>query len=167
MSLPSMFEFICLLSSLATILSAVLAVKAKEDFYAAILLGITGLLTASLLALIGYGFIAVFHALVYVGATVMFVIFGVVLIGRTGGVEKKAFLPAILASTLLAISLLALFLEVQAPGASFASLDLNKLQALLFQENPMAVLFLAFSLVVLVISGLMLASGEGRGEEEV
>lgn len=166
MSLPSMVDFLYFLASLATIFSAILAVKEKEDFYAAIILGITGLSTASLLALLGYGFIAVFHALVYVGATVMFVVFGVVLIGRTGGFEKKALLPALLASTLLAISLLALFLEVKAPEAPFTTLDLGRLQSLFFEKNPTAVLFLAFSLAILVTSGLMLASGDRRGEVE-
>ncbi|MEZ0345880.1 MAG: NADH-quinone oxidoreductase subunit J [Infirmifilum sp.] len=160
----SMFELAFILASLAAMAAAIFSVKAREDFYAAILLGITGLSTAALLALLGYGFIAVFHSLVYVGATVMFVIFGVVLIGRTCGYEGKMVAPALIASTLLAVSLLALFLEQGLTGFRIVSLDLGKLQEILFVENPMALLFLGFSLAILIVAGIMLASG---GEEVV
>ncbi|MGB9709619.1 MAG: NADH-quinone oxidoreductase subunit J family protein [Infirmifilum sp.] len=163
MSLPSGVELSFLLSSLAAIFSAVYAVKSEEDFYAAILLGVTGLSTASLIALLGYGFIGVFHALVYVGATVMFVVFGVVLIGRTAGLEKKALLPALLTSTLLAASLLALFFEVQRYTINVVNLDLERLGEYLFHQNPLAIIFLTISLAVLIVSGIMLASGDEVG----
>lgn len=162
MSLLSL-DFYFTVASIAAVASAVLAVKSKEDFYSAVLLGLTGLSTASLIALLGYGFVAVFHALVYVGATVMFVVFGVVLIGRTGGFEKKATPLALAASVALAASLLVLFAEVQR-GAQSVAVDPSRLQGLLFQENPLAVVFLGLSLAVLVAAGVMLATGDGEVE---
>ncbi|MEM4667197.1 MAG: NADH-quinone oxidoreductase subunit J, partial [Thermofilum sp.] len=80
MSPLSMFEVYVLLAALASLVSAALAVKVKEDFYSAILLGLTGLGVAALIGLLGYTFLAVFHVMVYVGATVTFVVFGVLLV---------------------------------------------------------------------------------------
>ncbi len=151
--------FYLAIASLTAIASAVLAVKSREDFYSAVMLGLTGLATASIVALIGYGFVAVFHALVYVGATVMFVIFGIVLIGRTGGFEKKSLLPAALTSILLTLTLYAFFSSVGQGAVATASVDPSGIQEALFRD-PLTVFFLGVSLAVLVLAGIMIASGD-------
>ncbi len=151
--------FYLALASLTVIVSAVLAVKSREDFYSAVMLGLTGLATASIMALIGYGFVAVFHALVYVGATVMFVIFGIVLIGRTGGFEKRSLLPAALTSILLTLALYAFFSSVGQGAVATASVDPSRIQEALFRD-PLTVFFLGVSLAVLVLAGIMIASGD-------
>ncbi|QOJ79318.1 NADH-quinone oxidoreductase subunit J [Infirmifilum lucidum] len=155
----SLLDVYLALASLVAVVSAALAVRSREDFYSAIMLGLTGLATASLMALIGYGFVAVFHAFVYVGATVMFVVFGVVLIGRTGGFEKRSLLPAALTSLLLTLALYVFFYSVGRGAVATASIDPSRIQEVLFRD-PLTVFFLGVSLAVLVVAGIMIASGD-------
>lgn len=167
MSGLNLFDVYLALASLAAVVSAGLAVKSREDFYSAVMLGLTGLATASLIALLGYGFVGVFHALVYVGATVMFVVFGVVLIGRTGGFERKSLAPAALASLLLTLALYLFLTGISQGTTPVAALNPSRVQEILFEEHPLAVFYLGASLAVLVIAGVMLASGGSSDAREV
>uniref|UniRef100_A0A7C4FF97 NADH-quinone oxidoreductase subunit J n=1 Tax=Thermofilum pendens TaxID=2269 RepID=A0A7C4FF97_THEPE len=154
----NLFTVYLLLAGAAAVVSAALAVKTKEDFYAAVLLGITGLSVAALIGLLGYTFLAVFHVLVYVGATVMFVIFGVVLVGRGAGSERHMTLPAAITSLLVACAVYTLLRQAAVPRVSA---DLAEAAAELFKGSATALVFLALALASLVIAGLSIASGRG------
>lgn len=149
------FEVYVTLSALVALVSAALAVKVKEDFYSAILLGVTGLGVAALIGLLGHVFLAVFHVAVYVGATVMFVIFGVILVGRGAGSEKRMNTLALAVSALLAAALLSL-LSVVKPAR--VSIGLSSAASAIFSENATAFVLLALSLASLVIAGIAIAS---------
>uniref|UniRef100_A0A7J3X740 NADH-quinone oxidoreductase subunit J n=1 Tax=Thermofilum pendens TaxID=2269 RepID=A0A7J3X740_THEPE len=160
MSPLNLFTVYLLLAGAAAVVSAALAVRAKEDFYSAVLLGITGLSTAALIGLLGYTFLAAFHVLVYVGATVMFVIFGVVLVGRGAGSERRMTLPAALTSVLVASAVYVLLRQ-----AIVSRVDVNLAEAAswLFEGSATALVFLALALASLVVAGLSIASGRGGG----
>ncbi|MEM0093908.1 MAG: NADH-quinone oxidoreductase subunit J [Thermofilum sp.] len=157
MSPLSMFEVYVLLAALASLVSAALAVKVKEDFYSAILLGLTGLGVAALIGLLGYTFLAVFHVMVYVGATVTFVVFGVLLVGRGAGFEKRMGVPALAVSALLAA---ALFLLLSTSKPTRVNIDLSSAASAILGENAVALTLLALSLASLVIAGIAVASEE-------
>jgi len=108
--------------------------------------------------LLGYTFLAVFHVLVYVGATVMFVIFGVVLVGRGAGSERHMTLPAAITSLLVACAVYTLLRQAAVPRVSA---DLAEAAAELFKGSATALVFLALALASLVIAGLSIASGRG------
>jgi NADH-quinone oxidoreductase subunit J len=161
MSQLSLFTVYLLLAGATAIASAALAVKTKEDFYAAVLLGITGLSVAALIGLLGYTFLAVFHVLVYVGATVMFVVFGVVLVGRSAGSERRMALPAAVTSLLVAG---AVYVLLRQAAVSRVGVDLARAASELFEGSATALVFLALALASLVVAGLSIASGRGGGE---
>jgi len=161
MSQLSLFTVYLLLAGATAIASAALAVKTKEDFYAAVLLGITGLSVAALIGLLGYTFLAVFHVLVYVGATVMFVVFGVVLVGRGAGSERRMALPAAVTSLLVAG---AVYVLLRQAAVSRVGVDLARAASELFEGSATALVFLALALASLVVAGLSIASGRGGGE---
>ncbi|ABL78483.1 NADH-quinone oxidoreductase subunit J family protein [Thermofilum pendens] len=152
-----------LISCAVAVASSLLAVKVKEDFYAAVLLGFVGLSVASLIALLGFTYVAVFHALVYVGATVLFVIMGVIFIGRGLGYERRMLAAGVLTSV-FAGSLFYYALQSSAASGSPAprvGVDLQQLSQAVLQ-NQVALVFLVFALALLLVAGLPVARGDAR-----
>jgi len=161
MSLPE-FSLVCVLAAgTVAVIAAILSVKAREDFYSAILLGIVGLAIASLIALLGFPYVGIFQALVYVGATVMFVIMGVVFIGRGMVSEKKMILPAVLVAVLGFFSVLQILVSPLAQQVTTVNTALS-LEGLLkvFSENLFAFFYLSLSLLALLLAGISIARGE-------
>lgn len=158
MSPLSMFDVYVLLAALAAIVSAFLAVRVKEDFYSAVLLGLTGLGVAALMGLLGYTFLAAFHVMVYVGATVTFVVFGVLLVGRSAGFEKRMSTPALAVAGLLAASI---FLLLSTSRPTRVNIDLSSAASAVLGESAVALTLLALSLAALVIAGIAIASEKG------
>lgn len=157
MSPLSMFDVYVALSALVAVASAALAVKVKEDFYSAVLLGVTGLAVAALIGLLGHTFLAVFHVMVYVGATVTFVVFAVILVGKSAGFEKRMGIVALAASALLAAALAALLSTVKTERVT---VNLSQAASTVFSENFTALLFVALGLATLVIAGVAIATRE-------
>jgi NADH-quinone oxidoreductase subunit J len=161
MSLPEFSLVYVLAAGTVAVIAAILSVKAREDFYSAILLGIVGLAIASLIALLGFPYVGIFQALVYVGATVMFVIMGVVFIGRGMVSEKKMILPAVLVAVLGFFSVLQILVSPLAQQVTTVNTALS-LEGLLkvFSENLLAFFYLSLSLLVLLLAGISIARGE-------
>jgi NADH-quinone oxidoreductase subunit J len=163
MSLSEFSLVYVLAAGTVAVIAAILSVKAREDFYSAILLGIVGLAIASLIALLGFPYVGIFQALVYVGATVMFVIMGVVFIGRGMVSEKKMVLPAVLVAVLGFFSVLQILVSPLAQQVTTVNTALS-LEGLLkvFSENLLAFFYLSLSLLALLLAGISIASGEAN-----
>lgn len=161
MSLPEFSLVYVLAAGTVAVIAAILSVKAREDFYSAILLGIVGLAIASLIALLGFPYVGIFQALVYVGATVMFVIMGVVFIGRGMVSEKKMILPAVLVAVLGFFSVLQILDSPLTQQVTTVNTALS-LEGLLkvFSENLLAFFYLSLSLLALLLAGISIARGE-------
>ncbi|NAZ24286.1 MAG: hypothetical protein GU357_00790 [Thermofilum sp.] len=161
MSLPEFSLVYVLAAGTVAVIAAILSVKAREDFYSAILLGIVGLAIASLIALLGFPYVGIFQALVYVGATVMFVIMGVVFIDRGMVSEKKMILPAVLVAVLGFFSVLQILVSPLAQQVTTVNTALS-LEGLLkvFSENLLAFFYLSLSLLALLLAGISIARGE-------
>jgi NADH-quinone oxidoreductase subunit J len=161
MSLSEFSLVYVLAAGTVAVIAAILSVKAREDFYSAILLGIVGLAIASLIALLGFPYVGIFQALVYVGATVMFVIMGVVFIGRGMVSEKKMILPAVLVAVLGFFSVLQILVSPLAQQVTTVNTALS-LEGLLkvFSENLLAFFYLSLSLLALLLAGISIARGE-------
>jgi NADH-quinone oxidoreductase subunit J len=161
MSLPEFSLVYVLAAGTVAVIAAILSVKAREDFYSAILLGIVGLAIASLIALLGFPYVGIFQALVYVGATVMFVIMGVVFIGRGMVSEKKMILPAVLVAVLVFFSVLQILVSPLTQQVTTVNTALS-LEGLLkvFSENLLAFFYLSLSLLALLLAGISIARGE-------
>lgn len=161
MSLPEFSLVYVLAAGTVAVIAAILSVKAREDFYSAILLGIVGLAIASLIALLGFPYVGIFQALVYVGATVMFVIMGVVFIGRGMVSEKKMILPAVLVAVLVFFSVLQILVSPITQQGTTVNTALS-LEGLLkvFSENLLAFFYLSLSLLALLLAGISIARGE-------
>ncbi|AJB41467.1 Membrane-bound oxidoreductase, NuoJ subunit [Thermofilum adornatum 1505] len=161
MSLPEFSLVYVLAAGTVAVIAAILSVKAREDFYSAILLGIVGLAIASLIALLGFPYVGIFQALVYVGATVMFVIMGVVFIGRGMVSEKKMILPAVLVAVLVFFSVLQILVAPLTPQVTTVNTALS-LEGLLkvFSENLLAFFYLSLALLALLLAGISIARGE-------
>lgn len=161
MSLPEFSLVYVLAAGTVAVIAAILSVKAREDFYSAILLGIVGLAIASLIALLGFPYVGIFQALVYVGATVMFVIMGVVFIGRGMVSEKKMILPAVLVAVLVFFSVLQILVSPLAQQATTVNVAFS-LEGLLkvFSKNLLAFFYLSLALLALLLAGISIARGE-------
>jgi len=161
MSLPEFSLVYVLAAGTVAVIAAILSVKAREDFYSAILLGIVGLAIASLIALLGFPYVGIFQALVYVGATVMFVIMGVVFIGRGMVSEKKMALPGVLVAVLVFFSVLQILVSPLAQQVTTVNTALS-LEGLLkvFSENLLAFFYLSLALLALLLAGISIARGE-------
>jgi NADH-quinone oxidoreductase subunit J len=161
MSLSEFSLVYVLAAGTVAVIASILSVKAREDFYSAILLGIVGLAIASLIALLGFPYVGIFQALVYVGATVMFVIMGVVFIGRGMVSEKKMVLPGVLVAVLVFFSVLQILVSPLAQQVTTVNTALS-LEGLLkvFSENLLAFFYFSLALLALLLAGISIARGE-------
>ncbi|MEB3773680.1 MAG: NADH-quinone oxidoreductase subunit J [Desulfurococcales archaeon] len=91
------------------ILASYLVVRSRDLVYASGALAVLGTLNAAFIALLGYGLVAAFLVIVYVGAAVMFIIVAVSMLGG-GGLERwqpeKGFLSSAAVLTVLLIVML-------------------------------------------------------------
>ncbi len=145
-----------------TVLAAVVALVSKEDVYSALSLGLVGLGVAALIALLGYGILSVFHILVYVGATVTFVVFSVLLIGRGVGWEKRLLATASATAVLIAASYFLSMYALSSGELKAVSLSLGDVGGELFSRHVLSLVFLAFALASVMIEGMLIASRKGE-----
>ena len=69
------------IAAIVALASAILVVRLKDLVYASVSLAVLGLSTAVIAALLGYGIVAAFLVIVYVGAAVMFIIVSMSMLG--------------------------------------------------------------------------------------
>lgn len=150
------------LTALFTVTAALLSLMSREDVYAAVSLGFVGLGVAAFMGLLGYGVLSVFHILVYVGATVTFVVFSVLLIGRGAGVEEKLFLPGILAAVTLGIAYFVSMLVLARTELNIPSISLERLAGEIFTKHTLSLIFLSFALASVMIEGILISSSGGE-----
>ncbi len=158
----SLYTFYLIIAAAFTIAAALLALVSKEDVYAALSLGLVGIGVAALVALLGYGILSVFHILVYVGATVTFVVFSVLLIGRGVGWEKRLFTTGVMTAVLIAVSYFISMYALSSSQMRVISLSLSEVGGELFSKHTLSLVFLAFALASVMIEGMLIASRKGE-----
>ncbi|MCE4623878.1 MAG: NADH-quinone oxidoreductase subunit J [Caldisphaeraceae archaeon] len=105
MHMYTMLPFFTIALGVASIAAAYYVVKIKDLVYASVMLDVLASIIASMLALIGYGIVAAFQVLIYVGAAVMFIIITISMIGARGKETKEPFLGFI-TGTFLSIAII-------------------------------------------------------------
>lgn len=114
------------------VLSSYLVVRSRDLVYASGALAVLGVLNAALLALLGYGIVAAFLVIVYVGAAVMFIIVAVSMLGG-GGLERwqpeKGFFAA--ASILAVLLIIILASSLHAAYTQPAGISLQSVSGIL------------------------------------
>ncbi len=158
----SLYILYLVMGAAFTLGAAIIALAAKEDVYAALGLGLVGVGVAALIALLGYGIISVFHILVYVGATVTFVVFSVLLIGRGVGWERRLLPPALATAALIGVAYFASMYVLAQKPIMPVNIGLGDLGAEIFGRHLIAVIFLAFALASVMIEGVLIASKQGE-----
>ncbi len=141
--------------------SAIIAVQARYAVYSAVALGMTGAGVAGLMALLGFGYVAAFHLLVYVGATVTFMAFSVIMLREQPGMLKNlvplAVLSAIMIFAAITVSLSSMGIERQ---ASTVELELMDAAKALVDKYWFPLLLAIVSLATIMIEGISVARGE-------
>lgn len=151
-----------ILTALFTVTAALLAIRSREDVYAAISLGLVGLGVAAFMGLLGYGILSVFHILIYVGATVTFVVFSVLLIGKGAGIEEKLFLSGIVAAIVLGIAYFVSMLVLARMELNIVNISLERLAEEIFTKHALSLIFLSFALASVMIEGILISSTRGE-----
>ncbi|MEM1685677.1 MAG: NADH-quinone oxidoreductase subunit J [Acidilobaceae archaeon] len=104
---PNILVLLALVTSIASIVVALLVVSVRDLVYASSLLAVLGGLTAALTAIIGYYLVAAFIIIVYVGAAVMFIIISISMLGG-GGLETwnrgRGIIAALISLIILALA---------------------------------------------------------------
>lgn len=98
MSLADYYPYIASLLAGVMLVVAYYVVRHRDLVYASVALALLGSLTAAFTAFLGFGLVAVFIVIVYVGAAVMFIIMSVSMLGG-GGPEARNEVAGILAAS--------------------------------------------------------------------
>jgi NADH-quinone oxidoreductase subunit J len=88
-----------------TVALAALFVVVKRTFYTILLLAFIGVAVAAQMALAGFTYLAVFHAIMYVGAAVAFMLFTMAVIGEERGTSIRHSASALVAAVIVGILL--------------------------------------------------------------
>ncbi|MDP8002673.1 MAG: NADH-quinone oxidoreductase subunit J family protein [Caldisphaera sp.] len=104
MSVYVSMPLFAIILGIASIVASYFVIKTKDLVYSSSMLAVLASIIAALLALIGYGIVAAFQVLIYVGAAVMFIIIAISMVGSRGRETKESFLGFIV-GTSLAISI--------------------------------------------------------------
>lgn len=158
----ALYNLYMVLIALFTVTAAILSVRSEEDVYSAILLGMVGLGVAAFMAMLGYGILSIFHILVYVGATVTFVVFSVLLIGRSAGMERRLYFPAVLSGVVLGLAYFVSMYSLSTAAVPPVSIDLRQLSEEIFGRHFLSLIFLTFALASVMIEGILIASSRGE-----
>lgn len=142
-----------------TLTFGVIAVKARDSVYAALSLAFVGSSVAGLIALLGFGYLAAFHLMIYVGAAVIFITFTVLMLREPPAEFKEMKIPALLNALLLG---LAFYLAVSPLKPEEAKIyeSLSEAASLIFGKYWFAFLILVYSLATVVIEAIAVARGE-------
>ncbi len=147
-----------ILSSLMSVIAAVLIVHHKSIVYSAFFLSVLGVGNAILFTLLGFPIIALFHLSVYVGAAVTFILFSVVMLKEAPVVEPPVKALAVIAAGVLALIMVKIF-SVFSAEPSFL-LNYRDLTALLVTKYWFALIVAAIALVTTLIEAITLARRE-------
>lgn len=145
------------------VLFAILAVRLKEHVYSAISLGVVGICVAAVIGLIGFGYIAAFHLLVYVGATVTFVVFTVITLRPAPVFLKGVKVVAAVNSMLLALIVYYFISNLGLSSLTIPKLDLSEATKLILEKYWYPLFLVVVSLITLMIGGIVIARGEENG----
>jgi len=109
---------------------SLLVVEHRSLVYSAFFLALLGLVNASFIATLGFTVIALFHVAVYVGASVLFMIFSVTMFRGGPVVERRTMVLALAVIPMFSLALSAVFLTFQGtpvPGVEVSYMALSKL----------------------------------------
>ncbi|MCD6511004.1 MAG: NADH-quinone oxidoreductase subunit J [Thaumarchaeota archaeon] len=148
--------------ALIAVAFSILSVLTKDYVYSALSLGIVGISFAGLFATLGYGYIATFHLLVYVGAAVTFIAFSVVMMRELPEDYRSLKFVALAIGELFAILISASLLSGVAPVQLKPMPSLSELADTIVSTYWFPLLVLALSLATVIIEGLVIARREGR-----
>ncbi|MEM1545636.1 MAG: NADH-quinone oxidoreductase subunit J [Candidatus Methanomethylicia archaeon] len=148
-------------TSILAILSAIMIVKTKSLIYSALFLGMLGISMAIFFALMGYQLVSLFQIIVYVGATVTFIIFSIVMLRETYVME--------LSSKILSISIATLILLIFTAIVSYTvgmypttpiDVPYDKVAELLMKNYTLPLIIVIFALITTLIEGIIIAKKE-------
>ncbi len=154
-------DVIFLFSAALLLISAVLVIELRSHVYAAFFLEMVGLTNAILFALQGLALIAIFQLLVYVGATVTFILFSVLMFREARPVKPRLKLLDLLIGAGIAGLLAAGAFSIHkvSPAAGEPSLD-AVLPEVIVSEYGLALFLVFFTLLTTLIEALVLARRE-------
>ncbi len=147
--------------SITAVLFALIAVKTKDSVYAAISLGFVGSSVAGMIALIGFGYLAVFHLIIYVGAAVTFMTFSVLMLKEKPGTIRGIWPLALLNSVLLGVVVFLVISRI--PLSSPKALPgIVEVAETLLVKYWFPMLLTILSLATVIIEGIVIARGGER-----
>jgi len=147
--------------SITAVLFALIAVKTKDSVYAAISLGFVGSSVAGMIALIGFGYLAVFHLIIYVGAAVTFMTFSVLMLKEKPGTIRGIWPLALLNSVLLGV--VVFLVTSRIPLSSPKALPgIVEVAETLLVKYWFPMLLTILSLATVIIEGIVIARGGER-----
>ncbi len=133
---------------------------ARRTFYAILLLALVGAIAASEMALLGFTYLAVFHAVMYVGATVTFLLFTMASIGEDRNevsIEHSgwAMLTALLASIVVGLPLVAFISNT--PVKPLPENAWSDAARVFFVKNPLVVIIVIITIVSILVEVIAVA----------
>src|SRR5213594_3750971 len=152
-----------------TVVSAILALEARDLVYGAAALGITFLGMAGLFFLLDASYVATFQIAVYIGAVVVLILFTVMLVGPQMGeppmeLKRLSLLTALLVSLLLGTAgSLSSASAFPGPDNCGTGCDLIALSKTLINQYGVPLEFLPLVLAATVIGALTLAKADRKG----
>jgi NADH-quinone oxidoreductase subunit J len=157
-----MFEIVTFIStSILAILSAVMIVKTKSLIYSALFLGLLGISMAIFFALMGYQIVSLFQIIVYVGATVTFIIFSIVMLRETYVMEVSSKILSVSTATLILLVFTAIIFYTTGTY-SLIPIDVSydKVTELLMGNYTLPLIIVIFALITTLIEGIIIARKE-------
>ncbi|KXA89825.1 hypothetical protein AKJ40_01195 [candidate division MSBL1 archaeon SCGC-AAA259M10] len=147
------------LAVLAIVFSS-LVVFHRSLVYGAVALGFLGMVNSSFFIILGFPFVGLFHLMVYIGATVVFILFTVTML-RSGPIigisAKKA---AVIVSLLAAVSIAFAFTPYSEGFTSTAYFSLQSFSQLFVEKYWFPIIVTALALATTLIEGITLARME-------
>lgn len=152
------------------VLSAILALEAKELIYGAISLGVMMLGIAALYLLANATLVAMFQITIYIGAIIVLILFTIVLVRRTPGEHQEEERPiekiiAVIAGVTLFGGVASIFLAYQPIASSIQqNYQVQDLAQLLIGQHNYGPVLLVFALILTssLIGALTLAKSERK-----
>ena len=104
---PEIVDTVVALTGLLLGLAAGIGVVAvRRSFYAIVWLAFVGVAVAIFMALVGFTYLAIFHILIYIGATIAFLMLVMTAVGEERGEEQKHSFSAAIVAALTSIVIL-------------------------------------------------------------
>lgn len=152
------------------VLSAILALEAKELIYGAISLGVMMLGIAALYLLANATLVAMFQITIYIGAIIVLILFTIVLVRRTPGEHQEEERPiekiiAVIAGVTLFGGVASIFLAYQPIASSIQqNYQVQDLAQLLIGQHNYGPVLLVFALILTssLVGALTLAKSERK-----